>query len=222
MCKTKEPQQCNIFVKENHLNSERRYFDDPWQHLPKDGYTRMFENMLLKVWLSGNKSILLTFLLQDPKITVRVATDYFQVHIVMMRVKSSLWLMYINHPCVESWKEEHIINLTKYVPKLLPQHGNVPNPGEGGAARARAPCLHWAHRRLLCQPGQFDTKKDRVRINVVLTRVCPSLSTEAYSGRKSTWNHRHPKNICTSHICSSITIIMIIIIVVIVVIIYMD
>ena len=28
-----------------------RYFDDPWQHLPKDGYTRMFENMLLKVGL---------------------------------------------------------------------------------------------------------------------------------------------------------------------------
>ena len=30
---------------------EPRYFDDPWQHLPKDGYTRMFENMLLKVLL---------------------------------------------------------------------------------------------------------------------------------------------------------------------------
>ena len=39
-----------------------RYFDDPWQHLPKDGYTKMFENILLK----------------DPKITVRVSTDYFQ------------------------------------------------------------------------------------------------------------------------------------------------
>jgi len=44
-------------------NRDDRYFDDPWQHLPKDGYTRMFENMLLK----------------DPKITVRVATDYFLV-----------------------------------------------------------------------------------------------------------------------------------------------
>ena len=72
------------------------------------------------------------------------------------------------------------------------------------------------------QVSLTSNKKDRVRIHVVLTRVCPSLSTEAYSGRKSTWNHRHPKNICTSHICSSITIIMIIIIVVIVVIIYMD
>ena len=33
---------------------EPRYFDDPWQHLPKDGYTRMFENMLLKVLLCEN------------------------------------------------------------------------------------------------------------------------------------------------------------------------
>ena len=39
-----------------------RYFDDPWQNLPKDGYTKMFENILLK----------------DPKITVRVSVDYFQ------------------------------------------------------------------------------------------------------------------------------------------------
>ena len=39
-----------------------RYFDDPWQHLPKDGYTSMFENILLK----------------DPKITVRLGMDYFK------------------------------------------------------------------------------------------------------------------------------------------------
>ena len=39
-----------------------RYFDDPWQNLPKDGYTKMFENMLLK----------------DPKITVRVSRDFFK------------------------------------------------------------------------------------------------------------------------------------------------
>ena len=39
-----------------------RYFDDPWQNLPKDGYTAMFENMLLK----------------DPKITVRLGMDYFK------------------------------------------------------------------------------------------------------------------------------------------------
>ena len=40
---------------------EPRYFDDPWQHLPKDGYTRMFENMLLKVWLWGDKGYFFTF-----------------------------------------------------------------------------------------------------------------------------------------------------------------
>ena len=63
------------------LTLKPRYFDDPWQHLPKDGYTRMFENMLLKVlfWCE----LFLCFHFQDPKITVRVATDYFQV----------LWLM---------------------------------------------------------------------------------------------------------------------------------
>jgi len=44
-------------------DKDDRYFDDPWQHLPKDGYTAMFENILLK----------------DPKITVRVDTDYFKV-----------------------------------------------------------------------------------------------------------------------------------------------
>ena len=39
-----------------------RYFNDPWQNLPKDGYTTMFENMLLK----------------DQKITVRLGMDYFK------------------------------------------------------------------------------------------------------------------------------------------------
>ena len=39
-----------------------RYFDDSWQQLPKDGYTFMFENILLK----------------DPKITVRLGMDYFK------------------------------------------------------------------------------------------------------------------------------------------------
>ena len=53
----------------------------------------MFENMLLKVWFWGNKSIW-NFLFQDPKITVRVATDYFEVHIIMIDFlyrKSSLF-----------------------------------------------------------------------------------------------------------------------------------
>ena len=39
-----------------------RYFDDPWQHLPKDGYTRMFENMLLKVGLRSWRILLKFFL----------------------------------------------------------------------------------------------------------------------------------------------------------------
>lgn len=40
-----------------------RYFDDSFQALPKDGYTALFENMLLN----------------NPDITVRVSVDYFQV-----------------------------------------------------------------------------------------------------------------------------------------------
>lgn len=44
-------------------DKDDRYFDDPWQHLPKNGYTYLFENMLLK----------------NPLITVRLNTDYFDV-----------------------------------------------------------------------------------------------------------------------------------------------
>jgi len=40
-----------------------RYFNDPFQALPKDGYTAMFENILLN----------------NPKITVRLNVDYFDV-----------------------------------------------------------------------------------------------------------------------------------------------
>ncbi|XP_023325294.1 uncharacterized protein LOC111699005 [Eurytemora carolleeae] len=40
-----------------------RYFDDLFQALPKDGYTKMFENMILN----------------NPDITVRVNVDYFDV-----------------------------------------------------------------------------------------------------------------------------------------------
>jgi len=44
-------------------DNDDRYFNDPWQHLPKDGYTAMFENMLLK----------------DPNIKVRLNMDYFKI-----------------------------------------------------------------------------------------------------------------------------------------------
>ena len=44
-----------------------RYFDDPWQHLPKDGYTRMFENMLLKVGLRSWKILLKFFSFRIPR-----------------------------------------------------------------------------------------------------------------------------------------------------------
>jgi len=45
------------------LNNESRYFSDPYEALPKHGYTRFFENILL----------------QDPNIDVRLNVDYFQV-----------------------------------------------------------------------------------------------------------------------------------------------
>jgi len=45
------------------LNTDDRYFTDPFQALPKHGYTRIFENMLLN----------------DPNITIRLSTDYFAI-----------------------------------------------------------------------------------------------------------------------------------------------
>jgi len=44
-------------------NRDDRYFTDPHQALPKHGYTNIFENMLLN----------------DPNITIRLSTDYFEV-----------------------------------------------------------------------------------------------------------------------------------------------
>merc|ERR1712182_33669 len=41
--------------------TDDRYFPDQWQALPKRGYTRIFENMLL----------------HDPNITIRLNCDFF-------------------------------------------------------------------------------------------------------------------------------------------------
>ena len=46
------------------LNNESRYFNDPHEALPKHGYTRFFENILL----------------QDKNIDVRLNVDYFKVY----------------------------------------------------------------------------------------------------------------------------------------------
>ena len=43
-------------------NKDDRYFSDPHQALPKDGYTRIFENMIMS----------------DPNITVRLNVDFFE------------------------------------------------------------------------------------------------------------------------------------------------
>lgn len=44
-------------------NTDERYFPDEWQALPLRGYTRIFENMVLR----------------DPNITVRLNCDYFKL-----------------------------------------------------------------------------------------------------------------------------------------------
>lgn len=44
-------------------NTDDRYFTDPFQALPKEGYTKIFENMVL----------------EDPNITIRLCIDYFDV-----------------------------------------------------------------------------------------------------------------------------------------------
>lgn len=43
-------------------STDDRYFPDPWQALPRRGYTRIFENMLLS----------------DPNVSIRLNCDYFQ------------------------------------------------------------------------------------------------------------------------------------------------
>lgn len=53
------------------LNNDDRYFDDPFQALPAEGYTKMFENMILK----------------SDNIDVRLSVDYFKVKHVLPRHK---------------------------------------------------------------------------------------------------------------------------------------
>ena len=79
-----------------------RYFDDPWQNLPKDGYTTMFENMLLK----------------DPKITVRVSTDYFKYdHCISFSLECSSYLYLI-----ERWLMAHCLNMISLSSLVLLMH----------------------------------------------------------------------------------------------------
>ena len=109
----------------------------------------MFENMLLKVlfWCE----LFLCFHFQDPKITVRVATDYFQVLWLMIKkVIIIFYLYYTSFRWVNNFMQKEPLPILTI---------NIDAPGEGGAARARAPCLHRAHRCLLCQPGRSDSKQ---------------------------------------------------------------
>ena len=46
------------------LTNDDRYFSDQWQALPKEGYTKMFENML-----------------KSPNIDVALEVDYFVVNL---------------------------------------------------------------------------------------------------------------------------------------------
>ena len=46
------------------LTNDARYFSDQWQALPKEGYTKMFENML-----------------KSPNIDVALEVDYFVVNL---------------------------------------------------------------------------------------------------------------------------------------------
>ena len=133
----------------------------------------------------------LCFHFQDPKITVRVATDYFQVLWLMIKkvIIIIFYLYYTSFRWVNNFMQKEPLPILTT---------NIDAPGEGGAARARAPCLHRAHRCLLCQPGRSDSKQ----CSKMFPRAYPSLSTGAYFGRKSTWNHRHKKrhqHVSTDH-----------------------
>jgi len=58
-------------------NTDDRYFSDPHQALPKDGYTRIFENMIMG----------------DPNITVRLNTDFFE-HREMLSAKAKRFVVF--------------------------------------------------------------------------------------------------------------------------------
>merc|ERR1719231_2185134 len=51
-----------VNVRLRHRSTDDRYFGDPWQALPRRGYTRIFENMLL----------------DNPMITIRLNVDFFK------------------------------------------------------------------------------------------------------------------------------------------------
>ena len=65
------------------LNNESRYFNDPYEALPKHGYTRFFENILL----------------QDKNIDVRLNVDYFKVCSMSQNIlgNETIKLLFFNH-----------------------------------------------------------------------------------------------------------------------------
>ena len=70
------------------LNNESRYFNDPYEALPKHGYTRFFENILL----------------QDENIDVRLNVDYFKVYYLELHsIYLNIKLLFFNHCKFQSW-----------------------------------------------------------------------------------------------------------------------
>ena len=58
-------------------NREDRYFNDPFEGLPQNGYTRFFENILL----------------QDSNIDVRLNVDYFKVLLLQLTPKWPIFII---------------------------------------------------------------------------------------------------------------------------------
>ena len=83
------------------LNNESRYFNDPYEALPKHGYTRFFENILL----------------QDKNIDVRLNVDYFKVLSMSQNILDDNFFVFLT---LQILSLAHFLSLK--VQDVLPAH----------------------------------------------------------------------------------------------------
>ena len=131
----------------NFLNFLAKFPFQITQALPAEGYTKIFENMLL------NKD----------DITVRLNVDYFQVHCLI--VIASLWTNGLKRSVLAACN----ICFLKLSIIYFGINGLTPaGLGKGSPASAQAPRVYRAHRRLLRQPGHGQA---RVQVHLLAQGV---------------------------------------------------
>lgn len=143
-------------------STDDRYFSDPWQALPKRGYTRLFENMLL----------------DDPNIVVRLNCDFFSLKARDKLPKHKL-LVYtgqidsyyasLGMPKLEyrslRFEEEYIADVKFFQQAMVV---NYPSPDEPFTR-----IVEYKH-----TPNQPRGRHERV--GTLITRECSSATGEPY------------------------------------------